>query len=54
MECRLIKSLSETHNQEIAKIKKRTNVIGTIIEKLSEVMKEVSSDYKQTKQSARE
>jgi uncharacterized protein YoxC len=53
-ECKVIKSLLEPHNQETTKIKKKTNALGSKIEKLSEVINEVIRDYKEIKQSVRE
>jgi hypothetical protein len=42
----VIKSLLESHSQEITKIKKETNALGSNFEKLSEVINEGISNYK--------
>jgi hypothetical protein len=50
-ECKVIKTLLESHNQKIAEMKKkRTNALGSKFEKFSEVINTVISDHKQINQ----
>jgi DNA repair ATPase RecN len=49
-----IKSLLESHKQEINKIKDKTRVFGPKCEKLIEAMYEVFTNYKQIEQAVKE
>jgi chromosome segregation ATPase len=53
-ESNVIKSLLESHNQEMTEMKKGSNALGLKFEKLTEVIDEVISDYKEIKQSVRQ
>jgi hypothetical protein len=52
-EFKVIKHLLESHNQEMAEMKKGTNVLRLKSEKVTEVIDKVISDYKEIKQSVR-
>jgi hypothetical protein len=48
------KILQESHNQEMDTMKKRTFAPGSKFEKLTEIIDEVTSDYKEIKQLVRQ
>jgi ferritin len=53
-ESKAITNLLETHNQEMAEMKKGTNIPQLKFEKLTEVIDKVISDYQEIKQSVRQ